>query len=292
MAPPAEGDYYFPPGRSIARRIHEERAVGILYGQRALLVGALEPLTYTGTMLSTRSGDRPFLRLARTAKIHEAVLLGTCEEADRALAEVRRVHRQVAGRLPHAVGRYRAGTGYSAFDPELMLWTLAVIADSARVTYETLVRPLSGEEHERLWADYRLFGELFGLSREAMPASYEEFAEWLAARLSSRQIYVTPHAFEVAPMIAFEHPVPLIMRPGLRLNNLVIRGTLPPHVREAFGLRWNGLDEITFKSFTAAHRCVHRLVPRRARKGRNDFFFDLVASGERRRGGTKTPALS
>src|SRR5262249_39762142 len=120
---------YFPPETSIARRVHEERAVGVLYGQRALLIGALDPLTYTGTMQSTSARSRPFQRLARTAKVHEAVLLGTCEEADSALESVRRLHRRVEGRLPHAAGRYPAGARYSAFDPELMLWTLAVIAD-------------------------------------------------------------------------------------------------------------------------------------------------------------------
>src|SRR4029077_16837115 len=100
----SDDSHYFPPGRSMARRVHGERSVGLLYGQRALLIGALEPLTYTGTMLSTRSADRPLQRLARTAKIHETVLLGTREEADRALAAVHRVHRQIAGTLPKAAG--------------------------------------------------------------------------------------------------------------------------------------------------------------------------------------------
>jgi hypothetical protein len=35
----------------MARRVHGEQSVGLLYGQRALLIGALEPLTYTRTML-------------------------------------------------------------------------------------------------------------------------------------------------------------------------------------------------------------------------------------------------
>jgi uncharacterized protein (DUF2236 family) len=82
--------YYFPPGRSMARRVHGERSVGLLYGQRALLIGALEPLTYTGTMLSTKAADRPFQRLARTAKIQETVFLGSRAEADAALAKVHR----------------------------------------------------------------------------------------------------------------------------------------------------------------------------------------------------------
>ena len=58
MAHPTDADsHYFPPGRSIARMVHGERSVGLLYGQRALLIGALEPLTYTGTMMSTALGQ-------------------------------------------------------------------------------------------------------------------------------------------------------------------------------------------------------------------------------------------
>ena len=138
----------------MARRVHGERSVGLLYGQRALLIGALEPLTYTGTMLSTNAGDHPFTRLARTAKIQETVFLGTRAEADKALGAVHRLHERIKGELPEAAGAHPAGAAYSAFDPELMLWTLAVIADSGRAMYETMVRPLS---------DARARGALAGL---------------------------------------------------------------------------------------------------------------------------------
>ncbi len=172
MTDPGEDSHYFPPGRSMARRVHGERSVGLLYGQRALLIGALEPLTYTATMLSTGSAKRPFERLARTAKVQEAVLLGTRAEADEALAAVHQLHQHVRGTLPEAAGPHPAGTPYSAFDPELMLWTLAVIADSGREMYETMVRPLSDGEREALWQDYLRLGELFGLPRSEAPASH------------------------------------------------------------------------------------------------------------------------
>src|SRR3954453_18315176 len=171
-------DYYFPPGRSMAHRVHGERSVGLLYGQRALLIGALEPLTYTGTMQSSHAGDHPFPRLARTAKIQETVFLGTKAEADKALAAVHRLHERVKGELPADAGPHPAGTRYSAFDPELMLWTLAVIADSGRAMYETTVRKLSGPEREALWQDYVRFGELFGLPRSDVPGSHREFSDW------------------------------------------------------------------------------------------------------------------
>jgi len=284
-------EHYFPPGRSMARRVHGDRAVGLLYGQRALLIGALEPLTYTGTMLSTRSGDRPFERLARTAKIQETVFLGTREEADAVLARVRRLHETIAGELPEAAGPHPAGTPYSAFDPELMLWTLAVIADSGREMYETLVRPLDPGERERLWQDYVRFGELFGLPRSEVPASHREFKAWFDGKLAAPDLQATAHGLEMAPLVAFRQPVPAAARGNIALQNHIIKGTLPPRVRQIFGIRWSGAHEASFRAITAAHRRVHGAFPYRMRRGRNDVFFDVVTKAERQRGGTVTPQL-
>jgi uncharacterized protein (DUF2236 family) len=292
MTPAKDPDsHYFPPGRSVARMVHGERAVGLLYGQRALLIGALEPLTYTGTMLSTRSADRPFQRLARTAKIQETILLGTREEADEALATVHRLHERVEGALPEAAGVHAAGTPYSAFDPELMLWTLAVIADSGRAMYEAMVRPLSDEERERLWQDYVRFGELFGLPRSEVPGSHREFSAWWAQRLDSPDLQATAHGLEMAPLVAFRQPVPPTARGNIAAQNHVIKGTLPPRAREIFGIRWSAAHEAGFQAMTAAHRRARRFFPYRVRRGRNDVFFDLVSAAERRRGGTRTPQL-
>jgi uncharacterized protein (DUF2236 family) len=286
-----DSSYYFPPGRSVARRVHGERAVGLLYGQRALLIGALEPLTYTGTMLSTGSGNRPFQRLARTAKIQETILLGTRAEADKALAVVRRLHERVNGTLSEAAGVHAAGTPYSAFDPELMLWTLAVIADSGRAMYETMVRPLTEVEREELWQDYVRFGELFGLPSSEVPASYREFSAWWTQRLSSPELQATPHGLEMAPLVAFEQPVPAPARGNLVAQNHIIKGTLPPRVREIFGIRWTRAHETSFRAMAASHRRARHFFPHRVRRGRNDVFFDVVMKAERERGGTPTPQL-
>jgi uncharacterized protein (DUF2236 family) len=285
-------DSYFPAGHSMARRVHGERSVGLLYGQRALLIGALEPLTYTGTMLSTRSGDRPFERLARTAKIQETVFLGTRAEADEVLARVRRLHENVKGKLSEAAGVHPAGTPYSAFDPELMLWTLAVIADSGREMYETLVRPLEDDEREALWQDYVRFGELFDLPRSEVPGTYREFKEWMDGKLASPDLQATGHGLAMAPLVAFRQPVPAAARGNLAVQNHVIKGTLPPRVREIFGIRWTRAHELSFQAIAATHRRARRFFPRPMRRGRNDVFFDVVTKTERQRGGTATPPLT
>jgi uncharacterized protein (DUF2236 family) len=238
------------------------------------------------------SGDHPFARLAHTAKVQEAVFLGSREEADRALAAVHSLHQRVEGTLPAAAGPHPAGTAYSAFDPELMLWTLAVIADSGRAIYEAMVRPLSAPEREALWQDYLRFGELFGMPRQVAPASYPAFEAWWRGHLTSPDLQATPHALEMAPLVAFEQPVPPAARGNVALQNLVIKGTLPPRVREIFGIPWSERHEAAFRAVASGHRRARHLFPRRLRRGRNDVFFDSVTRSERRRGGTRTPDLT
>lgn len=48
------------------RRVHGERSVGLLYGQRALAIGALNPLNFLGTHAHTHSRLTPFRRLTHS----------------------------------------------------------------------------------------------------------------------------------------------------------------------------------------------------------------------------------
>ena len=82
------------------RRVQKERAVGLLYGQRALGIGALDPRNFMGTLIHDRSADRPFHRLVATAKMFEAIFFGPTDKADRILAAVHGMHSNVKGTLP------------------------------------------------------------------------------------------------------------------------------------------------------------------------------------------------
>jgi hypothetical protein len=62
-----------------------------------------------------------------------------------------------------------------------MLWTVAVIADSAEWFYEHLVRPLSAREREGLWQDYLRFGELFKMRARTPPRPMPSFASGTSA---------------------------------------------------------------------------------------------------------------
>ncbi len=284
---------YFPRGRSMLRRVHEQRAVGLLYGQRALCIGALMPLNYVGTSEHSYAKLTPFKRLAHTGKAFEKIYFGSREDADRVLAYVRRLHEKVNGTLPEDAGVTPKGTPYSALNPELMLWTVAVIADSAQCFYELFVRELSHAEREALWQDYVRFGELFGMPRDTVPNTYAGFREYWNAKLASDELYLTDEARFVGHATAFEIPMPAVNQPGKRVHDLVMLGSMPPRVRELYDLEWTRRHELAFHAVVRAVRATLPLAPRPVRRGYNTRSFDMVALTERRRieQGKPTPQL-
>jgi len=289
----ASDDGYFLRGRSLLRTVQEERLVGLFYGQRALAIGALHPVNYTGTSEATGGRARPFRRLARTAADFETIFLGTRAEADRVLAKVHALHGRVRGTLREDAGPYPAGTPYSAFDPELMLWTMAVIADSTQFFYELFVRRLEAWEREALWQDFVRFGELFGMEREVAPASYPAFRSWWEERLASDEMFLTEEARYMGRAVAFEIPMPAVNRPGKRVHDLVMLGSLPPRVRELYGLSWTAAQARRFRLAVGALRAGRALAPRRVTHGSNRRSFALVQATEAGRlaRGRPTPQL-
>jgi len=283
-------DGYFPPG-SMLRYVQAHRAVGHTYGQRALLIGATHPVPYVGTSQSTLSKERPFERLARTARAFETVFFGSRQEADAVLRGVASLHRKVRGRLVRDEGTFPAGTPYDAFDPDLMFWTMAMLADSSRTAFETLVRPLSIGEREDLWADWVRFGELFGMPRHAAPATAIDFDDWLRAWFRGGRMHLTEEARWVGRSIAGTAPVPKGLAAGARASNLVVRGMLPAPVRRLYGLAWSPAHEQAFRLAAAAVRRSHRVVPDRVRIGDNRRMHDLIIATERRRVAAGRPLM-
>jgi uncharacterized protein (DUF2236 family) len=288
-------DGYFPRGRSTLRMVHEEKAVGLMYGQRALCVGAVKPLNYVGTSEHTSNKLTPFRRITHTGGMLEAVFFGTRAQADRVLAAVDRMHERVVGELPHDAGPHHpAGTPYSAFDPKLMLWTVAVIADSAEWFYDRLVRPLTSGEREALWQDYLRFAELFKMPRQAAPPTHRELREWYERQLAGADLHLTEEALFMGHASAFEIPMPSAHRLGKRLHDLVMLGSLPERVRELYGLRYTPAHAAACAGVLASGRLARVFAPRSLTHGSCVPEFEMVAQTERRRieSGRSTPQLA
>jgi uncharacterized protein (DUF2236 family) len=162
-----------------------------------------------------------------------------------------------------------------------MLWTVAVIADSAQCFYELLVRRLSSDEREALWQDYIRFGELFGMPRSAAPASYEDFRAYYRERLAGEDMFLTDEARYVGYATAFEIPLPRLHQPAKRIHDLLMLGSLPPRVRSMYGLHFARRDAVAFDAVVRAVRLARRGMPTPLARGWNTRAFERVARTER-----------
>jgi uncharacterized protein (DUF2236 family) len=224
--------------QSLLRQVVGHRLTG-LSGPRALLVMAAHPVAFQGFFAHTGALDDPYARLQRTATVMNAVAFGPKRRADRLTAHVRAMHRRVRGQLREAAGPFPAGTPYRGDDPELLLWILAALAESAMLVYSKYVRALSPTELDDLWGDYRIVGRCFGLKEHDMPRDHAAFAAYMDGMYASGDLVVTPAARELAIDIVLNPPVPWHLRPLLELVNQITTGLLPAGIRRQYGFSWD-----------------------------------------------------
>ena len=223
---------------SILRRVNRERSVA-LSGGRALLMQAAHPLAFAGFYAHTDALADPYKRLERTAQVMHTIYFGDADEAERLTRRVRAMHSQVRGTLAEAAGPYPAGTPYAADDPELLLWVLATLVDSALVVYSKYVRPLTAADRAEYWAEYKVVGRLFGLSDADMPDTLEDFDTYMAGMLSSGVLYLTPEARRLSIEIILRPPAPLWARGLVEMVNQTTIGLLPSSIRRQYGFNWD-----------------------------------------------------
>ncbi len=122
------GEAYLPPG-GVARRVHGDLPAMVVGGLAALLLQTLHPLAMAGVADHSNYREDPIGRLRRTAAFVGATSFGTVEQAERAIEQVRHVHRRVHGRAPD-------GRRYSANDPELLTWVHVAEMHSFLAAYQ------------------------------------------------------------------------------------------------------------------------------------------------------------
>src|SRR5437899_1874246 len=176
----------YPEG-SITRRVNRENVL-LLGGGRALLMQLAHPMVAAGVDEHSDFRTRPIQRLRRTVRMTMAVVFGDQETALTAGRAVNQAHGKVRGR------------DYRALDPELLQWVHATLVDSALVTYETFVKPLSERDREDFYQESKVLGELLGIPRERFPATLAEFTSYMERTMSEGGVRVGPRALELGSL--------------------------------------------------------------------------------------------
>jgi uncharacterized protein (DUF2236 family) len=246
----AEVDGFFAAD-SMVRRLHRERVV-LFSGVRALMMQACDPLAVVGFQRHSIIFDDPRTRLLRTDERMSRIYFGSVEEAEETGRVVQAMHRRVRGKVPTDYGPIAKGTLYDASDPELGLWVLATLADSALVSYERVFGSLSSAERERYWSEYRRVGELLGLPGDSMPETHRDFADYVEGRLGDGSLWISDERRDQAVRMILEPPYSGWLRaaalPITETVRLVSVGLLPPQVRRLFGFGWDPGRETLLRS--------------------------------------------
>ena len=148
-------------------------------------------------------------------------------------------------------------------------------------TSELFVRRLSGSEREALWQEYVRFAELFGMPHEAAPRTYDDFRSYYEAKLASDEMFLTDEARYIGYATAFEIPLPRTHQLGKRVHDLIMLGSLPPRVRELYGLSYTRAHASAFTAAVALARTMRRVTPRPLTRGSSRRSYELVARTER-----------
>ena len=237
----ASRDGYFAP-ESVVRRVGDTPIVPLLGGGTAVLLQVAHPLVAAGVVEHSDYRSDLWHRLLRTLRALYLIVYGTKQEAEEAAAVVRTVHAHVHGVTRQPLGRFPAGTPYSASRPELMLWVHATLVQASLAAYERFVEQLSPEEEERYYQEMALVARLFGTPDSVIPGSLEDFREYFATELEGGDICVTNPGRDVASVI-LQAPMPAPLRLLAPAHRLATAGLLPPKLREDYGLRWTNLHE-------------------------------------------------
>jgi uncharacterized protein (DUF2236 family) len=227
----AEGERWFAADRPI-RAVHGDASM-FVGGIRALLLQSLHPLAMAGVAAHSAFEHDPWGRLQRTSHFLAVTTFGAADDAEAAVARVRRIHERVRGTTPD-------GRPYAASDPHLLGWVHVAEVDSFLRAHRAYgAQPLDDTAYDDYVADAASVAEALGVvdpprtvaALDRAIASYRaELAGTREARAAARFLLLRP-------------PVPLVARPTVGVLGAAAVGLLPLWARWPLRLPWLPVTE-------------------------------------------------
>jgi len=247
---------YFGPD-SVSWQV--DREITVLFGgARALLLQAAHPLVVAGVNQTGMYDRNPWRRLQRTLVLTYAMTFGKRAEAHAAADKINEVHARIHGVDPVT------GERYDALDPHLLRYVHATLIDSALLFEELTIGKLDDAGRQRFHEEQMLAAELVRIPKETIPPTVPGLRAWLGDVIDRGELQVTEGARRVASLF-MDPPSDAEWRPILPQVARLAFGTLPPVVREMYGIRWNAAKEAALRATFAAMRAGHGLIPARYR---------------------------
>jgi uncharacterized protein (DUF2236 family) len=216
---------YLPPD-GVARLVHSDLPSMLIGGIGALLLQTLHPLAMAGVAEHSNYQTDPLGRLRRTAAFVGTTTFGTAQEADRAVQQVRRVHRRVTGVAPD-------GRPYSAGDPALVTFIHAAEVSSFLESARRFgPRDLTPEQCDQYYEE--MAPVAIALGAEWVPRSAAEVDEYF--RRLRPELHAGPQALQARDWLRHGVSRRREQRAVYAVLHAAAVSTLPPWARAELGL--------------------------------------------------------
>jgi uncharacterized protein (DUF2236 family) len=250
------------PEPTVARRINGERVV-LLGWSRAILMQLAHPLIAAGVGEHSSfkgTAAQAAVRAHQTVGAMLSLTFGNDERRENTLEHIRGIHRMVNGTLSETVGRFPAGTRYSAEDPELLLWVHATLLDSTVDVYQRLVAPISSADLDTYCQEsLPTLLELGGDPATALN-TWADVRAYMTQMEKSGVLAVSARTRALADSVIWPRGIwPLVVGP---LNREITVGLLSPALRAVYGYSWDAARETRFRRLLGLIRAVRRVTPR------------------------------
>jgi uncharacterized protein (DUF2236 family) len=243
---------------SVSWQVHREVTV-LFGGARALLMHAAHPLVLAGARQTGFYERNPWKRLERTLQLQFTITFGSQREAIAAAERINRVHDDV-----HGIDAV-TGLPYDAKDPELLLWVHACLVDSSLLFERLTVGRLDDAGRQRFHEEQMAGAELLGLPRSRIPPTVAGLHAYIDGVIDGGILRVTEDTMRVADLIR-RPPREVPWRPVLWQVAWWAFATLPPPLRQRFGVRWTPFRQFRLRGSIGTLKLVRPILPGRLRE--------------------------
>jgi uncharacterized protein (DUF2236 family) len=247
---------FFGPD-SVSWQVHREVTV-LFGGARAVLMQAAHPLVIAGARATGFYERNPWKRLQRTLILTYTITFGTRAEAQAAADRINDVHARISGIDPVT------GRSYDALDPQLLLYVHACLVDSALLFEQLTVGRLDDRGRQRFHDEQMLAAEMVRIPRDIIPPTVPALRAWMRDVEDTGILQVTDSARQVADLF-FHPPADAEWRPVLKGVSRLAFATLPPLLREQYGIRVGASRRAAMAATFAATRALRPLLPAKLR---------------------------
>lgn len=284
MPPPEQWAALAPDSSSVTYRRADDVRVMLAAGY-ALLLQVAHPTVGAGVSEHSRFRSDPWGRLLRTLDYSCTMVYAGPEAAGEMGLRLRAYHRRITGVADD-------GTRYHALEPQAYAWVHATLAAGIVRAHECFIAPLSAQECEQLWQEWRALGRLLGVRERDLPPDWQGFCSYFeemidgglrhtAAVEEVLQALRRPAAPELpAPLRALWPPAGRWLG---RVFLLATHGLLAPALRERFGVSWGRRQELELAALSASMRAATPVMPAALRNSGPGYLrwrADALARGE------------